>query len=236
MTSGDVKAVMGKEGEGAEAGKRLKQEGSRLVIKGELGVEAEKVVISAIVPSEELTLLPYCIKENEEEDCETIGSESDIKEIDKTEVRNILKELAELKRKEAECFDKLARAVPDMWDSEVVVVTKKVRGSKLPQCVYQMNECIANPRDFHATLVAGKRLYSLYKFNQTEASPISVPEVCSHYDVGKTKIYELLRGAKYKYPTKEEAEKKPVRRIQPEKVEEEPPEKRSKKTKAAPTT
>ena len=37
MTSGDVKAVMGKEGEGAEAGKRLKQEGSRLVIKGEPG-------------------------------------------------------------------------------------------------------------------------------------------------------------------------------------------------------
>ena len=86
MTSGDVKTVMGKEGEGAEAGRRLKQEGSRLVIKGEPGVEAEKVVISAIVPSEELTLLPYCIKENEEEDCETIGSESDIEEIDKTEV------------------------------------------------------------------------------------------------------------------------------------------------------
>ena len=73
MTSGDVKAVMGKEGEGVEAGRRLKQEGSRLVIKGEPGVEAEKVVISAIIPLEELTLLLYCIKENEEEDCETIG-------------------------------------------------------------------------------------------------------------------------------------------------------------------
>ena len=192
MTSGDLKAVMGKEGEGAKAGRRLKQEGSRLVIKGEPRVEAEKVVISAIVPSEEPTLLPYCIKENEEEDCETIGSESDIEEIDKTKVRNILTELAELKRKEAECFDKLARAMPDMWDSEVVVVAKNVRGSKLPQCVYQMNERIANPRDFHATLAAGKRLYSLYKFNQTGASPISVPELCSHYDIGKTKIYELL--------------------------------------------
>ena len=99
MTSGDVKAVMGKEGEGAKAGRRLKQEGSRLVIKGEPGVEAEKVVISAIIPLEEPILLLYCIKENEEEDCETIGSESDIDEIDKTEVRNILKELAELKRK-----------------------------------------------------------------------------------------------------------------------------------------
>ena len=213
MTSGDVKAVMGKEREGAEARRRLKQEGSRLVIKGEPGVETEKVVISAIVPSEEPTLLPYCIKENEEEDCETIGSESNIKEIDKTEVRNILKELAELRRKEAECFDKLARAMPDMWDSEVVVVAEKVRGSELPQCVYQMNERIANPRNFCTALAAGERLYSLYKFNQTGASPISVPELCSHYNIGKTKIYELLRGEKYKYPTKEEAEKKPVRRI-----------------------
>ena len=91
-----------------------------------------------------------------------------------------------------ECFDKLARAVPDMRDSEVVIVAEKVRGSELPQCVYQMNECIANPRDFHAALAAGERLYSLYKFNQTGASPISVPKLCGHFDIGKTKIYELL--------------------------------------------
>ena len=161
--------------------------------------------------SEELTIIPYCVKESEEQsDCETIGSESDIEEIDKTEVRNILKELAELKRKEAEYFDKLAKAVPDMQDNEVVVVTEKVRGSKLPQCVYQMNQCIANPRGFHAALTAGERLYSLYKFNQTGTTPISVPELCNYYDVGKMKIYELLRGEKYKYPTKEEAEKKSV--------------------------
>ena len=66
--------------------------------------------------------------------------------------------------------------MPDMRDSEVVIVAKKVRGSELPQCMYQMNERIANPRDFHAALAAGKRLYSLYKFNQTGASPISVPK------------------------------------------------------------
>ena len=67
MTRGDVKAVMGKEGEGAEGETHLKQEGSRLVIKSEPGVEVEKVVISAIVLSEEPTLLPYCVKESEEQ-------------------------------------------------------------------------------------------------------------------------------------------------------------------------
>ena len=59
-------------------------------MKSEPGVETEKVVISVIVPSEEPALLPYCIKESEEQlDCETIGSDSDIEEINKAEVHNI---------------------------------------------------------------------------------------------------------------------------------------------------
>ena len=41
MSREDVKAVMGKEGEGAEVGEHLKQEGSKLVIKSEPGVETE---------------------------------------------------------------------------------------------------------------------------------------------------------------------------------------------------
>ena len=236
MSKEDVSAVLGKPGEGSEGGKHLKQEGGHLTIKSEPGAEPEKIVISAIVPVEEPTLLPYCVKGNEEEDCEAISSVSDLEEIDKVEVQNVLKELADLKRREADCIDKLVAAVPEMRDSEVVVVAEKVRGTKLPQCVYEMSRRISHPRDFRAALAAGERLYSLYKFNQAGTPPISVPKLCNYYDVGKTKIYELLRGEKYRYPTKEETEKKPVRRIRPEKVEEEPPEKKSKKTKAAPTT
>ena len=201
MGKEDVRAVLGKPGEGIEGGKHLKQEGGRLTVKSEPGAEPEKVVISVIVPSEESTIIPYCVKESEEQsDCETIGTESYIEEIDKIEVRNILKELAKLKRKEAECFNKLVKAVPDMQNNEVVVVAEKVRGSELPQCVYQMNQRIANPRDFHAAFAAGERLYSMYKFNQTGLTPISVPELCNYYDIGKMKIYELLRGEKCKYP------------------------------------
>ena len=236
MRKEDVSAVLGRPGQGSEGGKHLKQEGGHLTIKSKPGVEPEKIVISTIVPAEEPTLLPYCVKGNEEEDCETISSVSDLEEIDKVEVQNILKELADLKRREADCIDKLVAAVLEMRDSEVVVVAEKVQGPELPQCVYETSQKISHPRDFRATLAAGERLYSLYKFNQAGTPPISVPELCNYYDVGKTKIYELLRGEKYKYPTKEETEKKPVRRIQMEKVEEEPPEKRSKKTKTAPTT
>ena len=68
-------------------------------------------------------------------------------------------------------------------------------------------------------------------------STVLIPELCTYFDIGKTKIYELLRGEKYQYPPKEEVEKKPARRIQPERVEgEEPPAKKTKKVKAAPTT
>ena len=145
--------------------------------------------------------------------------------------------MAELKRKEADCIDKLVTAIPKMRDSEVVVVAEKVRGPELPQCIYRMSERINHPRDFRAALAAGERLYSLYKFNQAETLPISIPELCNYYNVGKTKIYKLLCGGKYKYSTKEEeTEKKPACRIIPEKLEEEPPAKKSKKTKATPTT
>ena len=97
MKAEDVEAVMGKPGECAEGGKHVKKEGSHLTIKSEPGAQAEKVVISTIVPAKESTLLPYCVKEAEEEDCETISTDSDVEEINKEQVRNILKELAGLK-------------------------------------------------------------------------------------------------------------------------------------------
>ena len=139
MSKEDVSAVLGRPGEGSEGGKHLKQEGGHLTIKSEPGAEPEKIVISAIVPAEEPTLLPYCVKGNEEEGCETISSVSNLEEIDKIEVQNVLKELADLKRREADCIDKLVAAVPEMRDSEVVVVAEKVRGPELPQCVYEMS-------------------------------------------------------------------------------------------------
>ena len=141
-----------------------------------------------------------------------------------------------MRRKEAECFDKLAQAVPDMKNNEVVILAEKVKGSELPQCVHQMNQCINNPRDFCATMAVGKRLYSLYKSNQAGMPPTSIPDLCMYFDVSKTKMYELLQGGKYKYATKEEeVEKKPLQRIKPEKIEE-APKRKIKKTKTTPTT
>ena len=94
------------------------------------------------------------------------------------------------------------------------------------------------PQGFPCCFDVGERLFSLYKYNQAGTPPMLIPDLCTYFDVGKTKLYELLRGGKYKYTTKEEGEteKKPVKRIKPERVEEAPPEKKSKKTKAAPTT
>ena len=99
-----------------------------------------------------------------------------------------------------------------------------------------MSQRINHPRDFCAALAVGERLYSLYKFNQAGTPPISIPELCNYYDAGKTKLYKLLRGGKYKHSIKEEeTERKTVRRIKPDPVEDAPP-KKVKKTKATLTT
>ena len=99
-----------------------------------------------------------------------------------------------------------------------------------------MSQCTNNPRDFCATLAMGKRLYSLYKSNQAGKLPTLIPDLCTYFDIGKTKMYELLQGGKYKYATKEEeVEKKPLKRIKPEKIEE-APQRKIKKTNTAPTT
>ena len=124
-----------------------------------------------------------------------------------------------------------------MQENEVVIMAEKVKGTELLKCVYQMSQRIGNPRDFRAALAAGERLYRMYKYHQAGTPPVSIPELCTHFDIGKMKIYELLRGEKYRYLPKEEVEKKPDRRIQPERVEgEEPPAKKTKKAKATPTT
>ena len=57
-----------------------------------------------------------------------------------------------------------------------------------------MNQHIDNLRDFRAVLAVGERLYSLYKYNQAGTPPTSIPDLCTYFDVGKTKLYELLRG------------------------------------------
>ena len=221
MKKTDVTAVMGKEGKGTTGGKELKQKGGRLMIKQEPGAEPENVIVTTIVPSEEPTLLPYHIVEDEDRSgCVTIRSEdSDIEEIDKDEVRDTLKVLANLKRKEAECLDKLAQVVPEMRDSEVVMVSEKVRGTDLPQCVHDMYSRINHLRNFRAALVADECIFLQYKFNQAGTPVVSIPELCTYFNVGKTKLYKILGGGKY--GKEEEVEKKPLKHIKLEPVKKE---------------
>ena len=166
--------------------------------------------------------LPYyhIVEDENRSDCVTIRSEdSDIEEIDKDEVRDTLKELADLKRKEADYLDTLAQAVPEMRDSEVVVVSEKVRGMDLPQCVYDMYGRINHQNNFRAALAAGECLFLQYKFNQAGTPVVSILELCTYFDLGKTKLYEILRGGKY--GKEEEVEKKPLKCIKPEPVKKE---------------
>ena len=157
----------------------------------------------------------------------SIGSEDTGVEIQKPEVKAILKELADIKRKEADCYEQLAAAIPRMTDKEVTEVGERVRPSRLPKCVHQLYDKLKNPRNVRTILAVGAQVFSIYKHEQTGEPLAEVPELCERYEVGKTRHYEVLRGDKYKKETSTPKPEsvKPAHRVVAIKLEEaeEPP-------------
>ena len=200
MSQQNIAMVLGPSGKGPATGKVLEKKGDILRIKGEEGSEKErKVVLTAIVPSEDPACLAYCVEEDKDApECVSIGSEDTDMEIQRPEVKAILEELADIKRKEAECYERLAAAIPRMTDETVTEVGERVRPSRLPKCVDQLYDRLKNPRNFRTILAVGERVFSIYKHAQMGESLVEVHDLCERYDVGKTRLYEVLRGGKYK--------------------------------------
>ena len=217
MTQQNVATVLGPSGEGPAAGKVLEKKGDMLRIKAEEGSEEErKVVLTALVPNEDLACLAYCIEEDEDAlECISIASKDSDLTVQKPEVQAILQELASLKRKEADGYNRLAVAIPDMTDEEVMEVGERVRPSKLPKCADQLYDWLKNLRNFRTILAVGERMFSLSKHEQAGKPVAEVPELCERYDVGKTKLYEVLQGRKYKkeMSTPKPESAKPARRV-----------------------
>ena len=216
MTQQNVTTVLGPSGKGPAAGKVL-EKGDVLRIKAEEGSEEErKVVLTALVPNKDLACLAYCIEEDEDApECVSIASEDSDLAVQKPEVQAILQELAGLKRKEADCYERLTVAIPDMIDEEIMEVGERVWPSKLPKCADQLYDRLKNPRNFRTVLAVGERMFSLYKHEQAGEPVAEVPELCERYDIGKTKLYEVLREGKYKkeMSTPKPESAKPARRV-----------------------
>ena len=128
MTQQNIGMVLGPSGEGPATRKVLEKKGDILRIKAKEGSEKEqKVMLTAVVPSEDPACLAYCVEEDEDApDCISIGSEDTDMEIQKSEVKAILEELADIKRKEADCYERLAAAIPRMTDEEFTEVGERV--------------------------------------------------------------------------------------------------------------
>ena len=165
MIQQNIAMVLGPSGEGPAAGKVLEKKGDVLRIKAEEGSEEErKVVLTAIVPNEDPACLAYCVEEDEDApDCILISSEDTDVGIQKPEVQAILKELPGIKRKEADCYERLVAAIPRMADEEVTEVGEKVQPNKLPRCVDQLYDKLKDPRNFQTVLAVGERIFSIYK-------------------------------------------------------------------------
>ena len=217
ITQQNVITVLGSLGEGLAAGKILEKKGDILRIKTEEGSEEEqKVILTAIVPNEDPACLVYCVEEDEDApECVSIASEDSDIAVQKPEVQAILQELASLKRKEADCYHRLAAAIPEMTDEEVMEEGERIQPSKLPKCVDQLYDRLKDPRNFRTVLAVGERMFSLYKHEQAGEPVTEVPELCKRYDIRKTKLYEVLRGGKYKkeVSTPKPESTKPARRV-----------------------
>ena len=152
-----------------------------------------------IVLNEDPACLVYCVEEDEDApECVSIDSEDSDVAIQKPGVQAILKELAGIKRKEADCYEWLMVVIPDMNNEEVMEVGERVRPSKLLKCVDQLYDRLKDPRNFRTVLAVGERIFSIYKNEQAGEPVTEVPELCERYDIGKIKLYEVLRGGKYK--------------------------------------
>ena len=232
MTQQNIAMVLGPSGEGPTARKVLEKRGDVLRIKAEEGSEKEwKVVLTVIVPSEDPACLAYCVEEDEDApECISISSEDKDVEIQRPKVKAILEELADIKRKEVDCYERLAAAIPGMTDEEVTEVGERVQLSRLSKCVDQLYDRLKDPRNFRTILAVGERVFSIYKHAQMGESLMEVPDLCKRYDVGKTRLYEVLWGGKYKKETSTPKPEsiKPAQWVMTTKLEEagEPPQKK----------
>ena len=187
-----------------------------------------------IIPNEDTAVIPcHKVEDEDKYDCITLGSDdSNVKEINKDKVKSVLEELAELRCKEADCIDKLAQAVPEMGDNEIVIVSEKIKGMDLPKHVYNMYDRIGNPRNFKAAFATGEQLLSLYHKNQVGADVETIQNLCTHFDVGQMKLFEILHCQKY---GKEEPNvQKPPRCVIPVQVKEDPRKEKEEEEQPAP--
>ena len=173
-------------------------------------ITSEKALVTAIFPSTDPVILNYNLKgkstERTDEDYISIGDESDIDEVDSTEIAQIWKDMAKLKRKEADLYDKLVAAAPTMTQSDLLYSVEKTPRptSQLPECVEEMYERIGDPHKFRVALAAGEHLVNIYKHNRDDVKIESIDATAHRFEIRRKDVYELLRGKKYLKPKKRE--------------------------------
>ena len=137
-------------------------------------------------------------------DYDSVHDVSDTKELDSTEIAQIWRDMAKLKRDEAALYDKLALAAPLMMKSDLLFSVEKTPkpSSHLPDCVEEMYSRIADPQKFRVALAAGERLMNIYRHNREDVKPEPIEITAHRFEVWKKDIYELLRGDKYVKPSR----------------------------------
>ena len=147
-------------------------------------------------------MLSYNLKgkatEREDDEYESVGSESNEDELDSTHKAQIWRDMAKVKREEAALYDKLAKAAPMMTQGDLLYSVEKTPqpSTQLPECAEEMYTCIDNPAQFRVALAAAERLINIYRHNREEVKLEPLKATAHHFEVRKKDVYELLWGKK----------------------------------------
>ena len=124
-----------------------------------------------------------------------------LKELDSKKVQEIWKGMAEVKEKEREYYNSLARIVDDMTPNDIYATVQATPrpDTTLPQCAEDLLEELGTEELFQRVLAVGYMSWQRFEVNQTKKQlnfyePSSVRKVAEKFGVSSSRIMDPQRG------------------------------------------
>ena len=163
-----------------------------------------------------------------------------LKELDSEKVWEIWKEMAEVKEKEREYYNRLAAMVSDMTPNDIYTTVQATPrpGTTLLQCAEDLLEELGNEELFQRVLAMGYMSWQRFEVNRTKKQlnpyePSSVRKVAEKFGVSSSRIMDVQRGEAI---TREQTWMKKMLKVEKEEGEEKKRKSRSKSRTPTPET
>ena len=120
--------------------------------------------------------------------------------VDKEKVKNLWKEMADTKAKEAKIYNELSGMVEDMTPAVIQETFSRMTkpGTNIPQCIEEMYEEIGDTSKFKKIVVCGYMMYEMMMKNKNKKyKKKSLRKIAEKFGVDQKGIMQIKRGAAY---------------------------------------